>query len=91
MKKPITIRIDEDVLDWFKSQGKGYQSLMNHALSDRMEAEIQEIQNEVEFAKELHDKMPPLDAKSKRMGKIVDEMAITGNYPEFFKPMPKKK
>ena len=32
MKKQITIRVDEDVLAWFKSQGKGYQSKMNDAL-----------------------------------------------------------
>lgn len=31
-KQPITIRIDADVLAWFKSQGKGYQSRINDAL-----------------------------------------------------------
>ena len=31
-KKAISIRIDDDVLDWFKSQGKGYQSLINSVL-----------------------------------------------------------
>ena len=31
-KKAISIRIDDDVLDWFKSQGKGYQSLINAIL-----------------------------------------------------------
>ena len=31
-KKAISIRIDDDVLDWFKSQGKGYQSLINTVL-----------------------------------------------------------
>jgi len=32
MKKQITIRVDADVLDWFKSQGRGYQTMMNEAL-----------------------------------------------------------
>ncbi len=31
-KKAISIRLDTDVLDWFKSQGKGYQSLINNVL-----------------------------------------------------------
>jgi len=31
-KPSITIRIDPDVLDWFKSQGKGYQTRINAVL-----------------------------------------------------------
>ncbi len=31
-KKAISIRLDSDVLHWFKSQGKGYQSLINNVL-----------------------------------------------------------
>lgn len=31
-KRQITLRIDEDVIDFFKRQGKGYQRLMNFAL-----------------------------------------------------------
>ena len=31
-KKAVTIRIDGDVLDWFKGAGKGYQSRMNAVL-----------------------------------------------------------
>ena len=32
MKKQVTLRIDEDVLKWFKSGGKGYHGRMNDAL-----------------------------------------------------------
>ena len=38
-KTTITIRIDPDVLLWFKGQGKGYQSKMNAVL--RLYAETQ--------------------------------------------------
>jgi uncharacterized protein (DUF4415 family) len=38
IKKPISIRIDMDVLDWFKSQGQPYQVLMNQALRRYMES-----------------------------------------------------
>jgi uncharacterized protein (DUF4415 family) len=31
-KPSITIRIDPDVLDWFKSQGRGYQTRINAVL-----------------------------------------------------------
>jgi uncharacterized protein (DUF4415 family) len=31
-KKAVSIRLDSDILDWFKSQGKGYQSTINSVL-----------------------------------------------------------
>ena len=31
-KKPVTLRLDADVLDWFKSLGKGYQTRINSVL-----------------------------------------------------------
>lgn len=31
-KQQITLRVDADVIDFFKQQGKGYQRLMNFAL-----------------------------------------------------------
>jgi uncharacterized protein (DUF4415 family) len=34
----ITMRVDADVLDWFKRQGKGYQSRMNAVLRMFVEA-----------------------------------------------------
>jgi uncharacterized protein (DUF4415 family) len=32
LKQPISIRVDEDVLAWFKAQGKGHLSRMNAVL-----------------------------------------------------------
>lgn len=37
-KVPITIRLDPDVLGWFRSLGKGYQTHMNAVLRTYMEA-----------------------------------------------------
>ncbi len=37
-KKTVTMRIDGDVLDWFKGAGKGYQSRMNMVLRSYMES-----------------------------------------------------
>jgi uncharacterized protein (DUF4415 family) len=38
-KKQITIRIDPDVVDFFKTKGRGYQSSINAALRRYMEAQ----------------------------------------------------
>lgn len=36
LKRQITARVDADVLDWLKSQGKGYQSRINAILRREM-------------------------------------------------------
>ena len=33
-KKSVTIRLDADLLAWFKAQGRGYQSKMNRVLRE---------------------------------------------------------
>ena len=37
-KAQVTLRIDNDVLEWFKSQGRGYQTQINSLLRAYMEA-----------------------------------------------------
>jgi uncharacterized protein (DUF4415 family) len=32
VKKPVTLRLDADILSWFKVQGRGYQTRINRAL-----------------------------------------------------------
>ena len=34
----VTLRLDSDVLEWFKSQGQGYQTQINQLLRAYMEA-----------------------------------------------------
>jgi uncharacterized protein (DUF4415 family) len=36
IKKPVTLRLDADVLDWLKKQGGGYQTRINRALRSLM-------------------------------------------------------
>lgn len=38
-KAQVTLRIDRDVLEWFKSQGRGYQTQINALLRAYMEAQ----------------------------------------------------
>lgn len=38
-KMPITVRLDRDVLEWFKGQGAGYQTRINALLRAYMEAQ----------------------------------------------------
>jgi uncharacterized protein (DUF4415 family) len=37
-KHMVCLRIDRDILDWFRSQGRGYQTRMNAVLRAYMEA-----------------------------------------------------
>ena len=38
-KEPISIRVDQDVLDWFRKQGRGYQTRINTVLRRHMDAQ----------------------------------------------------
>jgi uncharacterized protein (DUF4415 family) len=38
-KQPVTLRLDSDVLFWFKSQGQGYQTRINKLLRSYMESQ----------------------------------------------------
>ena len=37
-KVPVSLRLDRDVVDWFKSHGRGYQSRINAVLRSYMNA-----------------------------------------------------
>ena len=37
-KLPMTVRLDEDVLAWYRAQGKGYQTRINAVLRSYMQA-----------------------------------------------------
>lgn len=39
LKKPVTLRLDADVLAWFKKDGRRYQTRINKALRAVMERE----------------------------------------------------
>jgi uncharacterized protein (DUF4415 family) len=36
LKRPVTLRLDADVLAWFKKKGSGYQTRINRALRGLM-------------------------------------------------------
>jgi uncharacterized protein (DUF4415 family) len=38
VKQAVTIRLDADVLEWFKGQGAGYQTRINQLLRQYMQA-----------------------------------------------------
>ncbi len=42
IKKPVTLRLDADVIAWFKKSGHGYQTRINRALRKLMEGEMKE-------------------------------------------------
>ena len=40
LKKPVTLRLDADVIAWFKKDGRRYQTRINGALRKVMEREM---------------------------------------------------
>lgn len=40
LKKPVTLRLDADVIAWFKKDGRRYQTRINQALRRVMEREM---------------------------------------------------
>ena len=40
IKQQVTVRIDADVLAWLKTDGKGYQTRLNHVLRKAMDQEL---------------------------------------------------
>ena len=42
-KKPITLRLDARVLEWFKSTGRGYQTRINAILRSYYEAHKRDV------------------------------------------------
>ncbi len=42
IKKPVTLRLDADVLAWFRRDGRRYQTRINAALRRVMEKEMKE-------------------------------------------------
>jgi uncharacterized protein (DUF4415 family) len=40
LKKPVTLRLDADVIAWFKKDGRRYQTRINQALRKVMEREL---------------------------------------------------
>ncbi|HEV2401869.1 MAG TPA: BrnA antitoxin family protein [Candidatus Sulfotelmatobacter sp.] len=42
LKRPVTLRLDADVLAWFKREGKRYQTRINQALRQLMEREMKQ-------------------------------------------------
>ena len=45
VKQQLTLRIDADVIAWYKSQGKGYQTRINELLRQAMQEEIKQIRH----------------------------------------------
>jgi uncharacterized protein (DUF4415 family) len=41
VKRPVTMRLDDDVIEWLKSYGRGYQTKANLLLRHAMEASRQ--------------------------------------------------
>ena len=68
-KTRITIRIDDDVLEWFRKQvhgagGGNYQTMMNRALREHMEGQVEPL--EETLRRVLREMIPARKAAKRR-------------------------
>jgi len=47
IKKPVTLRLDADVIAWFKKSGHGYQTRINRALRALMKEETKDEKTKI--------------------------------------------
>ena len=71
-KSRITIRIDDDLLEWFRKQvheagGGSYQALMNRALREHMEREAEPLEDTLRRV--LREVLPDSRPKKRAAGK----------------------
>ena len=91
MKKQITLRIDENVLEWFKSGGKGYQGRMNDALRGYMDYEGgKDALTRVDLREAIGERDPG-SMISHPIETTTPDFVTTSstNFNRFFKPQPK--
>ena len=70
-KTRITIRIDDDILEWFRRQvheagGGSYQTLMNHALRSFIESQDRDLEDTLRRV--LREELPRYARKSAAAG-----------------------
>jgi uncharacterized protein (DUF4415 family) len=68
-KSRITIRLDDDVLEWFREQvhragGGNYQTLINHALREYMSSKVESL--ETTLRRVLREELPGYGNKKKK-------------------------
>ena len=69
-KDVITLRLDRDVLDWLRAQGKGYQTLINQVLRAWYDAQIGRARREkVAVGQKAAEKNAAKKAAAKRSAK----------------------
>jgi uncharacterized protein (DUF4415 family) len=69
-KDVITLRLDRDVLDWLRAQGKGYQPLINQVLRAWYDAQIGRARREkVAVGQKAAEKNAAKKAAAKRSAK----------------------
>ena len=68
-KDVITLRLDRDVLDWFRAQGRGYQTRINQVLRAFYEARGRDVEEPPSPAMEEADR--PAPPSSREVGQDV--------------------
>ncbi len=80
-KTRITIRVDDNVLEWFRKQahkagGGNYQSMINEALREHVENEVEPL--EETFRRVLREELPKKRVAATVRGKKVEKSRTKG-------------
>ena len=88
MKKRITIRIDEDIIGWFRSKGKGYQTLINDALRNYVNADFDKTMmgREIRILSKTKVRQDTIPKLKEQMAAMQDDQAWRSQV----RSMPKK-
>ena len=88
MKKRITIRLDEDIIGWFRSKGKGYQTLINDALRNYVNADFDKTMmgREIRILSKTKVRQDTIPKLKEQMAAMQDDQAWRSQV----KAMPKK-
>lgn len=65
IKKPVTMRLDADVIEWLKQQGPGYQTKANHLLRVEMFHSLMNQKAPAEKKRAASSRKAPATAKTK--------------------------
>src|SRR2546430_4385918 len=73
VKKSLTIRIDADVLEWVKVQGKGYQTRINGLLREAMQTTNRRLESKKRRSSRSEEHTSELQSQSNLVCRLLLE------------------
>lgn len=71
IKKPVTMRLDADVIDWLKQQGPGYQTKANQLLRAEMLRSLMKMKSAARKKSTASSRKPAAKAKKRQKSSLA--------------------